>query len=375
MRVLTYGTYDVRTHPRVAVLIQGLREHGDEVEEVNVPLGISTASRVAMLRQPWRLPLLALRLLRCWTVLAVRGRRARRALRPDAVLVGYMGHFDVRLARLVFGRRATIALDHLIFAADTARDRGVNSSWKARLLRWLDRQAMRRADLVLLDTAEHAELMPEEFADRGVVVPVGAPADWFAAGQAAADRPHPADRPLRAVFFGLFTPLQGTPTLGAALRLLADEPGIQVLMIGRGQDLAAAREAAEGNGNVEWREWVPAAELPALVADHDVCLGIFGTGPKALRVTPNKVFQGAAAGCAVITSDTPPQRAAMGEAAYYVPPGDAEALATALRKLAADTGELDRLRAAARDRAVTTFSAGAVIRPVRDRLAARRERP
>ena len=58
------------------------------------------------------------------------------------------------------------------------------------------------------------------------------------------------------------------------------------------------------------------------MARHDVCLGIFGTGPKALRVVPNKVFQGAAAGCALVTSDTPPQRRLLGDAAVLVPPGD-----------------------------------------------------
>ena len=51
------------------------------------------------------------------------------------------------------------------------------------------------------------------------------------------------------------------------------------------------------------------------MADHDVCLGIFGTGAKAPRVVPNKVFQGAAAGCAIVTSDTAPQRRVLGDAA------------------------------------------------------------
>ena len=85
-------------------------------------------------------------------------------------------------------------------------------------------------------------------------------------------------------------------------------------MIGTGQDLAQARSAAAANHAVSWRDWVPAAELPAIVAGHDVCLGIFGTGEKALRVVPNKVFQGAAAGCAIVTSDTAPQRRALREA-------------------------------------------------------------
>ena len=53
-------------------------------------------------------------------------------------------------------------------------------------------------------------------------------------------------------------------------------------------------------------------------------------------MVPNKVFQGAAAGCAVVTSDTAPQRRVLGDAAVLVPPGDPAALAEALRSLAAD---------------------------------------
>ena len=123
------------------------------------------------------------------------------------------------------------------------------------------------------------------------------------------------------VFYGLYTPLQGTPVIGAALSRIAGAP-IEVTMIGSGQDAAATRAAAAANPAVRWLDWVPAADLPALVAGHDVCLGIFGTGDKALRVVPNKVFQGAAAGCAIVTSDTAPQRRALGDAAVLVPPGD-----------------------------------------------------
>ena len=96
-------------------------------------------------------------------------------------------------------------------------------------------------------------------------------------------------------------------------------------MIGGGQDEAAARARPGPNTAVRWIPWVPAAELPALVAGHDVCLGIFGTGDKALRVVPNKVFQGAAP--AVPSSPRLAQRRALGSAAILVPPGDAEELA------------------------------------------------
>jgi glycosyltransferase involved in cell wall biosynthesis len=83
---------------------------------------------------------------------------------------------------------------------------------------------------------------------------------------------------------------------------------------------------------------------------------------------PNKVFQAAAAGCAIVTSDTPPQRAALGDAAAFVPPGDADALAVTLRHLAIDRADRTRLRKAARVRAEAAFTPAAVIGPLRQRL-------
>src|SRR4051795_6529144 len=109
------GTYDVARHPRVGVLLEGLRGRGDEVVEANAPLPLDTAGRVRMLQQPWRLPLLALQLAGCWWSVVRRARGAAAAGAPDAVLVGYLGHFDVHLARLLFPRRGgtPIVLDHL----------------------------------------------------------------------------------------------------------------------------------------------------------------------------------------------------------------------------------------------------------------------
>lgn len=372
MRVVVFGTYDAARHPRIAVLTEGLRRHGAEIAECNVPLGLDTADRVAILRQPWRLPVLAGRIGRSWRALA---RRARRLPAPDLVLVGYLGHFDVHLARRLFPA-TPIVLDHLIGAVDTAKDRGVSGGTTARLLQRLDRAALRAADVVVVDTDEHLAMLPEEYRTKAVAVAVGAAQPWFDAGRRAAvgepgiavSAPETAAEPLRVVFFGLYTPLQGAPVIGAALRELAGLP-IQVTMIGTGQDLAATRAAAGAGTDIRWLDWAAATELPALVAGHDVCLGIFGTGPKAGRVVPNKVSQGAAAGCAIVTSDTPPQRRALGDAAVLVPPGDSSALANALRALAADPALTAAYRRAAVELAASRFSADAVVAPLLDRLA------
>jgi glycosyltransferase involved in cell wall biosynthesis len=357
MRVLAFGTYDSASHPRIAVLIEGLRAAGLEVDECNIPLGLDTASRVAMLNKPWRVPLLLGRLGHRWLRLA---RQARRSPKPDAVLVGYLGHFDVRLARLLF-RRTPIVLDHLIGASDTASDRGVKGGLKHTALRAIDAGALRSADVIVVDTEEHLAALPEAHRARGVVINVGAPSAWFAA--AAPER----EGPLKAVFFGLFTPLQGAPVIGAAIARLSGEP-IAFTMVGKGQDLEETRRLAAGNDRVTWLDWVPGDELPALVAAHDVCLGIFAASGKGLRVVPNKVYQGAAAGCAVVTSDTAPQRRAMEGAAVLVPPGDPDALAGALRTLAADPVELARLKRAARQRVEDRFAPAQIVSPLVERL-------
>jgi glycosyltransferase involved in cell wall biosynthesis len=380
MRVLLFGTYDTAAHPRVATIAEGLRARGFDVAECNAPLGLDTAARVDMLAHPWRVPALLARLARRWATLA---RAARRMPVPDVVLVGYLGHFDVHLAKLVF-RRVPVVLDHLVGASDTARDRRLDGGPRQAALQMIDSAALRAADIIVVDTEEHLAALPPRHRARAVVVPVGAPSAWYAPARPADPPSGPADAsgpagapgpagppgPLRVVFYGLYTPLQGTPVIGAALGRLAGAP-IEITMIGAGQDEAETKTAAAASHAVRWLDWVPAAELPALVASHHVCLGIFGTGAKARRVVPNKVFQGAAAGCAIVTSDTAPQRRALEGAAVLVPPGDADALATALLRLAGDRTELDRLRGQARELAGQQFAPEQIVAPLVARLDGR----
>ncbi|MCM3661048.1 glycosyltransferase family 4 protein [Georgenia satyanarayanai] len=366
MRILAFGTYDAAKHPRVQVLIDGLRRHGHDVRELNRPLGLSTADKVEALRDPLTLPRHALRLARRWVSLVAGAPRYTGPNRPQAVLVGYLGHFDVLLARLLFPG-STIVLDHLIFAADTARDRGTPDGLRTRLLAALDALALRAADVVVVDTDEHRGLVPAWHQGRVVVVDVGATDAWFRAAEDA----RPPGGPMSVVFFGLFTPLQGTETVGRALRLL-HERGVPVhaTLVGTGQDAEAVRALVDGLPGIRWHDWIDGAELPALVAGHDVCLGIFGTTGKAGRVVPNKVYQGTAAGCAVVTSDTAPQRRVLGDVAELVPAGDAEALATVLADLAARPDRRAALSADARAWSQERFTPQAVTAPL-DRALAR----
>jgi glycosyltransferase involved in cell wall biosynthesis len=372
MRFIMFGSFDATAHPRVAVLSEGLSSWGHEVIHCNVPLRLGTATRVAMLRHAWRVARLVPEIVRSWVALAARAWHLPSA---HAVIVGYMGHFDVHLARLLFPR-TPIVLDHLISASDTARDRGEHGRVKLALLAAIDRAALAASDLVLVDTEEHRVLLPLRVASKAVVVAVGASDAWFQAGDGRPDQSGATSTPLRVVFFGLYTPLQGAIVIGSALGMLA-KSAIEVTMIGDGQDRPAAEAAARGGAAVTWIDWVSPETLPALVAAHDLCLGIFGATPKAFRVVPNKVFQGAAAGCAIVTSDTRAQRDLLGDAALYVPPGDARALAEALGGLAHDPAAVAALSRKAWDCARERFTPHAIVGPLAARLqaiAGRRDR-
>jgi glycosyltransferase involved in cell wall biosynthesis len=103
--------------------------------------------------------------------------------------------------------------------------------------------------------------------------------------------------------------------------------------------------------NVDWVQWVDYEQLPEELGRAGCALGIFGTAGKAQRVIPNKAFQALACGTPLVTADTPAARELLtdGESALLVPPGDAEALSGAVRRVAADEALARHLGAGGRE--------------------------
>ncbi len=257
--------------------------------------------------------------------------------RFDAVIVGYPGHLDLPAAKRA-ARGKPVLFNPLVSLHETlVEDRGrfAPGSPAARLLRRIDRTALRTANLVVADTEENARRLAELASlppDRLAVCFVGAEERVFRPGWHRPDR-------FRALFVGKLIPLHGLETILAAARLT---PEIRFRIVGSGQLDALLRDAP---ANVEWVEWVDYEELPTELARAGCALGIFGTSGKARSVIPNKAFQALACGVPLVTADTPAARELLrdGESALLVPPGDAEALAATVRRLAAEDSLAERL--------------------------------
>jgi glycosyltransferase involved in cell wall biosynthesis len=325
MRVLYFGTYE-RDYPRNAQVISCLRAAGVTVAERHVSVwdgrrdnwsaGLGGAARLAAAE---------LRLL---------------GPRPDdfdALIVGYPGHFDLPAARAA-ARGRPVLFNPLVSLSDTfVADRGRfrSESAAARVLAAVDRRALRASSLVVADTranADHLASLADLPPERVEVAFVGAEDRLFTAGWSPAE-------PFTVLFVGKLIPLHGLETILAAARAA---PELAFRLVGSGQLEQLVRERPQ---NVDWVPWVEYEQLPGELHRAGCALGIFGTSDKAARVIPNKAFQSLACGTPLVTADTPAARELLvdGESALLVPPGDAEALTAALRRLAADAELRQRL--------------------------------
>jgi glycosyltransferase involved in cell wall biosynthesis len=340
-RVLVIGTFDPTT-PRARQWFRLLDRLGCDVEVMNVgSWGTDRASDTAGSPR---------KMLRNVLTGLLRGvRHLLTCRRPDLVVFLYPGHVDAcvlgPIARL---RRVPTVLDVFISLHDTVIvDRGLRSTRSpvAFATRALDTLACWSVQSVVVDTPEHADFFARftrRNRSRFSVLWVGAEEERFVTADDPGD-----DAPI--LWYLTYIPLHGVATVAHAAALLAAD-GATFRLVGDGQQRAAAEQLARELGltNIEFVAPVPESELPAEIARASICLGVFGASDKAARVVPNKVFQCAASGRAIVTAATPAVINAFGDALVTVPVGDPAALADALRELRG----APRLAVAARGRAM-----------------------
>lgn len=333
-RIVIFGAAD-RGKPRTRILIKGLRQQNIVVAEALYDIWGDVEDKSQLHGIVPHIRILANYLIAypamIWKYL--------HAPRHDAVFVGYMGHFDVLVlwpfAKL---RGAKIIWDAFLSLYDTVvEDRRLASanSFTAKFIASIEKTACAAADVIVLDTKAHADYFQSRYnisPKKLISVWVGAETDFFSTVQEKQTAPE--KQTLKVLFYGQFIPLHGIEFIIDAARIVNDA-SITWTIIGRGQE-SEKIQALIDEGDIPALalvEWVDYHDLPGMIADADICLGVFGESDKAARVIPNKVFQVLAMGRPLITRDSSAIREILAPdmpGVWLVPPGSGAAIAEAV---------------------------------------------
>lgn len=316
IRICYFGHYDPN-YSRNRIILKALKRAGASVIEIHIHS----------------------RKLRRWWSLLMSGLTAR----FDILFVGFPGHTDVPLAWMIGSiKKRPLVFDAFLSLYDTAvfdRRTVPPKSLKAKKLFLSDKVSCLLSKIALLDTESHIgyfvdtfKLSPSKFrrlyvgSDDEVMYPRGQT---------------PPEENFTVFFYGTYIPLHGAEYIVMAAHLLeARKEKVSFLMVGSGQTFSEVFRLAEDLQvrSIRFVGRVPYEQLPEMMSKSHICLGIFGTTPKAARVIPNKVYDALAMERPVITADTQAVRELFthGENIWLVPPGDEKALAEAIITLKKD---------------------------------------
>ncbi len=211
------------------------------------------------------------------------------------------------------------------------------------LSEWLERFLYQHADRVMVNSPGFLGPVSGRGAKRVELIPNGADPSMFdPTDNGAAFRQF---NKLENKFIALYAGAHGMSNdLNVVLEsasLLANEKNIHIVFLGDGKEKPALMaQAMEMNlSNVTFLPSVPKAEMASVLAGADACIAILKPLEEYKTTYPNKVFDYMAAGRPVVLAIDGVIRDVVeaADCGIFATPGNAEEIAEAIRKLAADT--------------------------------------
>jgi phosphatidylinositol alpha-mannosyltransferase len=217
------------------------------------------------------------------------------------------------------------------------------SSAGYRLARPVLERAIRRVTVRTAVSAAARALAEEYFPGDFLITPNGIDLDRFQRASAMTL----TDNPTSVLFFSRVEKRKGLSVLIRAVAKLADLD-VELVVAGAGPQERAARSLADSLGvEARFLGRVDEADVPGVFRSATVYCAP-GLGGESFGIV---LLEAMASGVPVVCSDLPGFRDVAGGTAILVPPGDADSLASALRKIVTDPVERERMAACSRERA------------------------
>lgn len=207
---------------------------------------------------------------------------------------------------------------------------------------WLERFLYRHAGRVVVNSPGFIAHVQERGARSVALVPNGADTTMFKPDLDGEKfrKAHGLAGKFVALYAGAHGLSNDLGVVLAAADKLRDDPRIALVLLGDGKEKPAliAQAADMGLNNVCFIPPVPKEKMPEALSATDACIAILKPVPLYRTVYPNKVFDYMAAGKPVVLAIDGVIRELVeaAGAGVAVPPGDANALAQAIRALADD---------------------------------------
>jgi glycosyltransferase involved in cell wall biosynthesis len=281
------------------------------------------------------------------------------------MLIGYPGHFDSYLARLLtWWRRKPMALDILMSLHLVAKERGLvsKSPISGRLLFVLEKGGLKLPDLLISENRAYEAYYCQQFAlspQKFRRVPHGADDRVF--------HPRPLQPPkdrFLVTYHGSYLPSHGMDAIIGAAHILQNQGDIHFHFFGNGPERSRIEQkaAAAGLKNVTFHGFVSQDELLDSLARSHICLGVFGETKQSHFTIQNKIWEGLAMGRTVVSGDSQVVRENLKHKKhiYLIGRNNARALAAAIRELEDDPELREKIARAGYER----FMAGNSIRAI-----------
>jgi len=283
--------------------------------------------------------------------------------RPDIVLVtspplflGVTAWFIALLKGVPFVLDVRDYWPHAAVALGQLSDR--------RVIKWAEGLEMflyRRASMILAVTPGMVRMMKERgIPERRIaLITNGADTDAFVPVESSGGRDND-DGSMTVVYSGTHGLVHGMDVIIEAADILRDDPRLRFLVIGVGvaKDGLVSKAQKMGLANIEFRSSVTPAELVVIIQSAGACIATTDGSEFSRGTIPVKIFDCMACSkpiVAVLEGDGAEFVGRSG-GGIAVAPGDAAGLATALRTLAGDREERERLGRAGREYVVKEYS-------------------
>ena len=227
------------------------------------------------------------------------------------------------------------------------------SGWATRVAYGVEAFCYRHAWRVSGQSTEILDSVSRRFPKtRTIPLPGGVDTERFQPGASSAEerRRVLGDETVIAIYAGLHGLAQGLELILDAAERLRDVPGLAIVLVGSGPVKHSLEQSAASRGliNVRFADALPPEDVPAVLASADIA--IVPLGLRLPGAVPSKLYEAMASAVPVVlvAEGEPATVLARSQGGLLVRPGDADGLATALRRLAENVDERRAMGAAGR---------------------------